>query len=238
MPEILRTNDPVPIRHRGAAQGRRNPPHGARPEHERARWLARDAAAPDPGRGRVCAVRAPCSPMRASATACVTMLADADITEDAALSGRLILRQPRRGHRFGMTRSCSRRPSTRKPATSRSISARASGAARAGASRPGARVRLVEVDATLADLARENAARNSLPIASRSPTMDIAAARSDFAEKRFCRPEAHHVLMIPPFNDPARQNVYRPGGVRPRPRRYARSYGDLRVAAAAAAPAR
>ena len=29
------------------------------------------------------------------------MLADADTTEDAVLGGRLILRQPRRGHRFG-----------------------------------------------------------------------------------------------------------------------------------------
>ena len=29
------------------------------------------------------------------------MLADADITENAALGGRLMLRQPRRGHRFG-----------------------------------------------------------------------------------------------------------------------------------------
>jgi tRNA1(Val) A37 N6-methylase TrmN6 len=29
------------------------------------------------------------------------MLADADTTDDAVLNGRLMLRQPRRGHRFG-----------------------------------------------------------------------------------------------------------------------------------------
>ena len=29
------------------------------------------------------------------------MLADAETTEDAVLGGRLVLRQPKRGHRFG-----------------------------------------------------------------------------------------------------------------------------------------
>src|SRR2546423_14481090 len=45
--------------------------------------------------------RAGCSPMPASVTSFVPMARELDTTEDAVLGGRLMLRQPRRGHRFG-----------------------------------------------------------------------------------------------------------------------------------------
>src|SRR5262249_60468488 len=45
--------------------------------------------------------RADCSLMRALATSSIRMPAEADLSDDAVLGGRLRLLQPRRGHRFG-----------------------------------------------------------------------------------------------------------------------------------------
>ena len=65
--------------------------------------------------------------MPASATNCAPMLADAETTEDAVLDGRLVLRQPRRGHRFGHDAILLAAAVDAREAKSRSISARASG---------------------------------------------------------------------------------------------------------------
>jgi len=62
-------------------------------------------------------------------------------------------------------------------------------------------VRLVEVDGALADLARENAARNKLSDRVSVAMMDVAAVPGAFTSQGMTG--VHHVLMNPPFNDPA-----------------------------------
>jgi tRNA1(Val) A37 N6-methylase TrmN6 len=59
---------------------------------------------------------------------------------------------------------------------------------------------LVEIDATLAGLARANAARNAL--ADR-----VSVAEADISAVPLPAAAADHVLMNPPYNDAARQNV-------------------------------
>ena len=139
------------------------------------------------------------------------MLVDADITEDAVLGGRLVLRQPRRGHRFGhdaILLAAAVDAEGGRIAVDLGAGVGTAGLALAHRV-PRLEVRLIEVDATLAALARENAARNKLAGRVSVAEMDIATATPfDFIEKATLPPgEAHHVLMNPPFNDPARQNV-------------------------------
>lgn len=133
----------------------------------------------------------------------------ADITEDAALGGRLVLRQPRRGHRFGHDAILL---AAAVDATSGSAALEfGAGVGTAGlalAQRlPRLRVTLVEVDAVLADLARANAARNGLADRVRVVTLDVNAGMQDFARAGLPSESVNHVLMNPPFNDAARQNV-------------------------------
>ena len=137
------------------------------------------------------------------------MLADADTTEDAVLGGRLVLRQPRRGHRFGhdailLAAAVDARAGRDR---GRSRRRRRGRGARARAARAGARRALVEIDATLAELARENAARNRL--ADRVSVADAGrrGGRAARSPRPGLRRSVDHVLMNPPFNDPARQNV-------------------------------
>ena len=131
------------------------------------------------------------------------MLAEADTTEDAALGGRLVLRQPKRGHRFGhdailLAAAVDARPGE----IAVDIGAGVGTAGLALAHRvPDLKVRLVEVDTTLADLARENAARNRLSDRVSVATLDVAAEPSAF--ERHGMVGVDHVLMNPPFNDPA-----------------------------------
>ena len=110
------------------------------------------------------------------------MLADADTTEDAVLGGRLVLRQPKRGHRFGhdailLAAAVDARPGE----IAVDLGAGVGTAGLALAHRvPDLKVRLVEVDTTLADLARENAARNRLSDRVSVATLDVAAEPSAF----------------------------------------------------------
>ena len=107
------------------------------------------------------------------------------------------------------TRSCWRRRPARGPATARSTSARAS-APRGWRSRcacPDVDVTLVEIDPELVGLAAENVERNGLEQRVRAVTLDVAAPADDFAAPWLGPGSADHVLMNPPFNDPARQNV-------------------------------
>jgi tRNA1(Val) A37 N6-methylase TrmN6 len=139
------------------------------------------------------------------------MLADADITEDAVLGGRLVLRQPKRGHRFGHDAILlAAAVDARGSEIAVDFGAGVGTAGLALAHRvPGLDVRLIEVDAMLAALSRENAARNKLAGRVSVAELDIATATPlDFIEKATLPPgEAHHVLMNPPYNDAARQNV-------------------------------
>ena len=139
------------------------------------------------------------------------MLADAETTEDAVLGGRLVLRQPKRGHRFGhdaILLAAAVDAQASEIAVDFGAGVGAAGLALAHRV-PRLEVRLIEIDATLAGLARENAARNKLAGRVSVAELDIATATPfDFTEKAMLLPgAAHHVLMNPPFNDPARQNV-------------------------------
>jgi tRNA1(Val) A37 N6-methylase TrmN6 len=127
------------------------------------------------------------------------------ITDDAALGGRLRLRQPARGHRFGHDAIL----------LAASVAARAGdvavdlgagvGAAGLALARrvDGVTVRLVEIDADLAALAAENAERNRLADRVTAYALDVAAPAAQLAAAGLAPASADHVLMNPPFHDAA-----------------------------------
>src|SRR4051794_17371318 len=137
------------------------------------------------------------------------MLAEASTTEDAVLNGRLVLRQLRGGHRFGHD-AILLAAATQACAGERAVELGA-GVGAAGLSLAhrvaGLAVTLVELDSALADLARENASRNSLGDRVTVATLDVAAPQREFAAAGLFPESFARVLMNPPFNDPARQNV-------------------------------
>ena len=126
-----------------------------------------------------------------------------DLTDDAALGGRLHLLQPRRGHRFGhdailLAAATPARSGDRVADLGAGVGA----AGLALASRvPGARVTLVEIDARLAALAQENASRNGFAASVDAVTLDVAAAAADFAAAGLAAASCDIVLMNPPFHD-------------------------------------
>jgi tRNA1(Val) A37 N6-methylase TrmN6 len=128
-----------------------------------------------------------------------------ELTDDAALGGRLRLLQPRRGHRFGhdgilLAAATPARDGDRVVDLGAGIGA----AGLALASRvPGVRVTLVEIDEGLAALARENAARNGLAGRVDAVTLDVAASSADFAAAGLPAGSCDLVLMNPPFHDKA-----------------------------------
>jgi tRNA1(Val) A37 N6-methylase TrmN6 len=124
-------------------------------------------------------------------------------TDDAVLGGRLKLLQPAHGHRAGHDAILL---AAAAPASKHAVDLGA-GIGTAGlallARDAAERVTLIEIDAELAELARENARRNGYgertevivadirkPVPGKSPT-----ALADL------------VIMNPPFNDPGRRNV-------------------------------
>jgi tRNA1(Val) A37 N6-methylase TrmN6 len=130
-----------------------------------------------------------------------------DVTEDAFLGGRLRLRQPRSGHRAGhdamllaaATPAC---PDDRVVEFGAGVGA----AGLAVASRvAGIKLVLVEIDAGLAGLARENAATNAT--AAETIVLDVTSAPSAFAAVGLGPDSADVVLMNPPFNDAARHRA-------------------------------
>jgi tRNA1(Val) A37 N6-methylase TrmN6 len=130
-------------------------------------------------------------------------------TDDAVLNGRLRLRQPARGHRFGhdailLAAACPARPGEQVVDFGAGVGA----AGLALAARvDGTMVTLVEIDPQLAALAAENAERNQLAERVRAVVFDIAATARAFAAAGL-RPESvMRVLMNPPFNDPVRQRA-------------------------------
>jgi tRNA1(Val) A37 N6-methylase TrmN6 len=146
-----------------------------------------------------------------------------EITEDRLLGGRLVLRQPRRGHRAGSD-AILLAASVAAKAGERVIDLGA-GVGTAGlalARRTGAHVLLVEIDAALAGLAVDNVGLNDLR-ASALVLVDDAATlrRGDVGAYA----PADHVLANPPFNPP--------GGHRPPDPRTARArIGDAGLFAA------
>ena len=130
------------------------------------------------------------------------VLADPDVTEDAVLGGRLHLRQPRRGHRVGHD-AILLAAATGGAYGERAIDLGAGvGSAGLALARriPGLRVTLVEIDKALCELARQNIILNRF-----DQRVDIV--RGDAGHLDLPPAAADRVLMNPPFNDPARQNV-------------------------------
>lgn len=150
--------------------------------------------------------------MPASGTSCAPMRGERRVgqfTDDAVLDGRLRLRQPARGHRFGhdailLAAACPSRPGELVVELGAGVGA----AGLALAARvDGTRVTLVEIDPQLAALAAENAERNQLAERVSAVVLDVGAPARAFAAAGL-RPESiARVLMNPPFNDPARQRA-------------------------------
>jgi len=127
-----------------------------------------------------------------------------EISEDAVLGGKLILRQPVRGHRFGhdaillaaATAACAGEHAVE-------FGAGVGAAGLALARRvDGIAVTLVEIDPVLSALGRDNAERNGLSGRVRTVCLDITAPSAAFAAAGLAAGSADHVLMNPPFNAP------------------------------------
>lgn len=129
-----------------------------------------------------------------------------DVTEDAALGGRLRLWQPRRGHRFGHDAVLLAASTGAEPGDH--VVEFGAGVGLAGlavaARVPRIALTLVEITAELVALAARNAAQNGFADV-RAIALDVAAPPRAFVAAGLLPGTAHRVLMNPPFNDPARQ---------------------------------
>ena len=129
------------------------------------------------------------------------------VTEDAFLGGSLRLLQLKSGHRAGhdamlLAAATPARPGHRVA----DLGAGAGAAGLAVARRVGdIDLALVEIDATLAGLARRNAASNSL--AADVMVLDVEASADAFAAAGLSPDSVEIVLMNPPFNDSARHRI-------------------------------
>ena len=143
--------------------------------------------------------------MRVLATNFAPMSNDrAGTSEDAVLGGRLVLKQPLRGHRFGHDAILlAAAVPAREGQHAIELGAGVGAAGLALAHRVGGlAVTLVEIDPALTALAAENAARNGLADRVRAVCLDIAAQTEAFAAEELRPQSADHVLMNPPFNPP------------------------------------
>jgi tRNA1(Val) A37 N6-methylase TrmN6 len=133
---------------------------------------------------------------------------DSPTSEDALLDGKLILRQPVRGHRFGHDSVLLAAATAARPGEHAiELGAGVGAAGLALAQRVAAlTVALVEIDPALTALARENAARNALADRVRAICLDVGARAGDFAAAAVAPGSADHVLMNPPFNAPHNQS--------------------------------
>jgi len=133
---------------------------------------------------------------------------EADTTVDAVLGGRLRLRQKRKGHRFGHDAILLAAATAAHPGDHVvDLGAGVGAAGLALAARvPGLRLTLVEIDPELAALAAENAIRNGFGEA-RAVVLDVGGPPDLFATAGLGPGSADGVLMNPPFNDTARQQV-------------------------------
>jgi tRNA1(Val) A37 N6-methylase TrmN6 len=125
-----------------------------------------------------------------------------ETSDDAVLSGRLLLCQPRRGHRVGhdaILLAAAIGAAAGDHAVDLGAGVGAAGlalASRVG----GLTVTLVEIDPALAALAAGNARRNGLADRVRALALDVTRLEA-FAAAGLVQQSADHVLMNPPFND-------------------------------------
>jgi tRNA1(Val) A37 N6-methylase TrmN6 len=121
------------------------------------------------------------------------------------LGGRLVLRQPRRGHRVGhdaILLAAATPAEGGEHAVDFGAGVGAAGLALA-ARVPGLRVTLAEVDPALAALAADNIRRNGFAESARAVVLDVTAGARAFVAAALPSGSAARVLMNPPFNDPA-----------------------------------
>jgi tRNA1(Val) A37 N6-methylase TrmN6 len=148
--------------------------------------------------------------------------ADANVfSEDAVLGGRLVLGQPRKGHRVGhdailLAAACAALPGDHAIELGAGVGAAGLAVARRV---DGVTVTLVEIDPALSALAHSNAERNGFAERVRSLRLDVTSPPTAFAEAGLKSGVADHVLMNPPFN--AAQNPSPDAG-----RRLAHTAGD------------
>jgi tRNA1(Val) A37 N6-methylase TrmN6 len=146
--------------------------------------------------------------MRASPTNFGPMTDPAsEFTEDAFLGGQLRLRQPRSGHRAGhdamlLAAATSARAGDRVVDFGAGVGAAGLAVARRV---KGIELVLVEIDETLAGLARDNAVSNA--IAADVIRLDVTSAADAFAAVGLPPDSADAVLMNPPFNDSVRHRA-------------------------------
>jgi tRNA1(Val) A37 N6-methylase TrmN6 len=125
-------------------------------------------------------------------------------SDDAVLGGRLILRQPLKGHRFGhdaILLAAATAAKSGELAIDLGAGVGAAGLALA-ARIPGLRIILAEIDPELCALAAHNAQRNGLAGRSRAATLDVTDFET-FAGAGLAPLSADRVLMNPPFNAPS-----------------------------------
>jgi tRNA1(Val) A37 N6-methylase TrmN6 len=130
-----------------------------------------------------------------------------DVSEDAVLGGRLILRQPLRGHRFGhdaILLAAAVHASPGEHAVDLGAGVGTAGLALAHRV-PGLSVTLAEIDPDLTGLAASNAGRNGLDERVRAVCLDVEAPAAAFVEAGLPLGSAAHVLMNPPFNASSHQ---------------------------------
>jgi tRNA1(Val) A37 N6-methylase TrmN6 len=126
----------------------------------------------------------------------------AGTSEDAILGGRLVLRQPLRGHRVGHDAILlAAATAAKRGELAVDLGAGVGAAGLALARRvEGVGVTLVELDPALAALARGNAERNDLSQRARAVCLDVEASAAAFASAGLEAGSAACVLMNPPFN--------------------------------------
>jgi tRNA1(Val) A37 N6-methylase TrmN6 len=124
-------------------------------------------------------------------------------SDNAVLGGRLVLRQPLRGHRVGHDAILLAAATASGPGNHAvDLGAGVGAAGLALATRvDGVRVTLVDVDPVLVALAEENAARNAMNKQVRALCLDVGAPAEAFAAAGLAAGSADCVLMNPPFND-------------------------------------
>jgi len=130
------------------------------------------------------------------------------ITQDAVLGGRLVLRQPKRGHRVGhdamlLAAATPARAGERAVDLGAGVGSAGLALARRVA---GVDVVLAERDEALCELAAENVRLNALQDRVRVVNLDVTVSGA-FDAAGIEPGSIDQVLMNPPFNDPARQNV-------------------------------
>ena len=128
-------------------------------------------------------------------------------TEDAFLGGQLRLRQPKSGHRAGhdamlLAAATPARQGDRVVEFGAGVGAAGLAVAKRIA---GINLVLVEIDRTLAEFARGNAAANA--IAAEVIVLDVTASADAFAAAGLTPDSVDVVLMNPPFNDSARHRA-------------------------------